>query len=408
MNNDRRKFLQHAAAITGISLLAACGDKPAANNAPGNSAQPELPKPAPEIVDTPGKRGMLIGPGSAAGETKCWLTFIALDQVNEYAVGKRKVDRMAIAFPGHAVVPHPTKPQLAAVFQKWGPGACEVDLLARKVTRPITTVPERMFYGHGAWSTDGKLLYAVESTDPKLGPYEGLVAVRDAETLRVLSEFPTFGMRPHDCHLLDDGRTLGITNGGGEPGSNEPGCVTFVDIQTQALIEKVTIPELMAGHLMTTSRSSKGDLAVGCTPHSPPGTGPEGFKTVPGGLALRAAGKQEIALMRQPATVTGKMLGETLSLAIHERRGIAGATNPAGDIVTFWKIGSGELVKSFDLPVARGIALTLDHTHFVVTYGKDASLVFIRSSDLEIVPETRLTGDNKSFVTGSHFITYDI
>ncbi|MBX3459953.1 MAG: DUF1513 domain-containing protein [Planctomycetes bacterium] len=408
MDNDRRKFLHYAAAITGVSVLAACGDKPANNAGPANTAAPDEPEPTPEIVDTPGKRGMLIGPGSASGETKCWLTFIALDHVEEYATGKRKVDRLPIAFPGHAVVPHPTQPHLAAVFQKWGPGACEVDLVERKVTRPITTVPERMFYGHGAWSSDGKLLYAVESTDPKLGPYEGSVVVRDAGNLRIMAEFPTYGMQPHDCHLLDDGRTLGITNGGGPPGGNEPGCVTFVDIQTQALLEKVTIPELMAGHLMTSGRSSKGDLAVGCTPHSPPGTGPEGFKTVPGGLALRAAGSKDLKLMRQPATVTGKMLGETLSLAIHERRGIAGATNPAGNIATFWKVATGELIKSFELPVARGIGLTLDNTHFLVSYGMDASLVMIRASDLELVPATRLTGDNKSYVTGSHFITYDL
>jgi hypothetical protein len=405
MDLSRRTFIFAAGTWAGFTLLSACS--PGGNNAPRIENKPCAPpandgEPAVKALDPTDKRGMLIGPGSRKKGTECWLAFVDLDRIEEYVAGELKATAITLAFSGHAVVPHPIERHKAGVFEKWGPGACEVDMREMKVLRPITTVPERQFYGHAAWALDGSVLYTVESTPPSAGPYEGVIAIRDGKTLEIIGEFPTYGKAPHDCHLLDGGRTLGVTNGGTPDG--DPGCVTFMDIESRQLIERVTIPRLMAGHVAITGASSKGDLAVGSTPHNPPGADPEAFKKIPGGLALRS-GSGDAVVMSAPEDITKQMLGETLSVVIHDERGIVGATTPAGNIVTFWDVKQGKLLKSYNLAMARGIALTLDRKHFVVTYGAETSMVMIRADDLSIVEESRFA---PSALAGSHVIVYDL
>ena len=400
MDHARRTFVALASAWAGLTLLSACGSgsAPKTENKPGT---PPANEPTVKGLNPADRRGMLIGPGSTK-RGKFWLGFVDLDRVEKYAAGELEAAVIALTFAGHAVVPHPVERHKAGIFEKWGSGACEVDMHEMKVLRAITTVPERQFYGHAAWALDGSVLYTVESTPVKQGPYDGVIAVRDGKSLEIIGEFPTFGKAPHDCHLLDEGKTLGITNGGTP--DDEPGSVTFVDIESRRLIERVTVPQLMAGHMAITGASSKGDLAVGATPHNPPGPDAEAFKKIPGGLALRS-GTSDAVVMSAPEDITNQMLGETLSVVIHDERGVVGATTPAGDIVTFWDIRQGKLLKGYNLPMARGISLTLDRKHFVVTYGAETSVVMIRADDLSLVAESRFS---PSGISGSHTIVYDL
>lgn len=408
MDRSRRSFI-HASALAALAAGCSGGGSnnaaPAANAATNQPAGNAAPEPRPPVLDPTDHRGLLIGPGGRTrdGEKENWLSFVDLDRVEEFVSGAAKPALLPISFPGHAVVPHPIERHRAGIFEKWGPGACEVDMRAMTVLRQIETVPEREFYGHAAWSKDGSLLYAVESTKRSLGAYDGVIAVRNWQSMKLLGEFPTFGKSPHDCHILDDGKTLAITNGGGGP-DEDNACVTFVDIASEKLLDSVPIAGLMAGHLAISARSSKGDLAVGSTPHSPPGSRPEGFKTVPGGLTLRPGGGKAVT-MSEPAEVTKKMLGETLSLVIQEELGVVGATNPAGNIVTFWDIKQGKHLKSFDLPLARGIALTLDKRYFVVSYASNSSIVLIRAADLVEIEASRF---KPSGIAGSHAIVYEL
>jgi uncharacterized protein len=411
VDHSRRSFLYAASAWASLAFLSACTRENGSNTPRNDGNTPDHTgpdtEPGPATLDPTDNRGTLIGPGARPGrdgEMQYWLRLADLDTVETYVSGKDQPPYILIPFMGHAVIPHPVARTRAAVFAKWGPGGCEVDLKERALLRVIEHTPGREFYGHGAWSKDGQLLYAVESEPRETGTYAGYVVVRDADDMRVLGEFPTYGKSPHDCHILDDGKTLAITNGGGGPGSSDEGCVTFVDIQSEKLLERVTIPQLMAGHLAISGGSSKGDLAVGSTPHSPPGTGPEGFKSVPGGLTLRAAGGTA-ATLSDPAEVTSRMLGETLSLAIHEELNIVGATNPAGDICTFWDIKSGRHLKSIGMKEVCGIALTLDGRYFVLTGRHKFAVQMVRARDLAVVEEGSF---NLSGINGSHCIIYDL
>lgn len=70
--------------------------------------------------------------------------------------------------------------------------------------------PGRVFSGHVIASANGEQLYTTE-TDVQTG--QGLIGVRDAVSLRKVSEWPTHGMDPHEL-LLDSSGGLWVANGG--------------------------------------------------------------------------------------------------------------------------------------------------------------------------------------------------
>ena len=297
-------------------------------------------------------------------------------------------------FFGHGVVPDPANPHLVSVFAKRGPGACEIDIKEGRVTRIIPTAENRQFYGHGAYSHDGKLLYCTETIVE--GDYKGLIAVRDARTHEYLGEMPSFGSSPHDCKLLDDGKTMVITNGGG-PLDGIPPSVTYVDVASESLIEKVEFDadHVNAGHLDITST---GKLAVVSAQR-------EGMaKGTLGGISIRNG--DQLHTLAEPQQVIERLFDESLSVCINEEKGIVGATTPEGNLLTFWNIDSGELLHYYIMRNPRGIELSLDGKYFVVSYGMqdpEEAMCLFDSSTLAHVPGSDLqyTG-----ITGSHLTAY--
>jgi len=339
--------------------------------------------------------GLIIGPGTVLkpdGSPFYFLSIIDLDATSglDYAL-----HRVPLSFFGHGVVPDPAHPERAAVFQKKGKGACEVDLVAGEVLRPIETASNRRFYGHGAFSRDASLLYATETIVE--GDFDGLIAVRDARTHEYLGEFPTYGSSPHDCVLIDDGRVLAITNGGGPRGGVAP-SVTYVDVETQKLVEKLefSTPDINAGHL---SVSSAGDLAVISAQR-------EGLKPYEntGGVTLRPRGG-DFTTVASPSDVVERMFGETLSLCIDERRRIVAATTPIANLVTFWNLETGELVRHYAAHNPRGINLSLDGRFFVLSYEKPPQLSLLSTETLEHVGGADLINTGMS---GSHIVSYSL
>lgn len=338
-----------------------------------------------------GTSGLVVGPGrraSADGTSQTYhLSIVDLD------ADEPTMREIPLDFFGHGVTPDPTQPARACIFEKRGTGAAEVDLSSGEVLAPIVSPKGREFYGHGAFSPDGALLYSTETLVDE--DYRGLVVVRDGRSLKELGEFPTFGESPHDCVLRDEGKTLVITNGGGQDRGGSGGSVSYVDVATEKLIEKVEIesPALNAGHLAI---SAAGDLAVVSAARDwmP--------KETLGGASFRPRGGA-MRTMTEPAATTQRMIGESLSLAIHEATGTIGITNPRGSLVTFWNLRRGEFLGELALAEPRGIALTLDQRHFVVSYGRKTSLIRVDPESLEPVNGSRIP---ETGLGGSHILVH--
>jgi hypothetical protein len=101
----------------------------------------------------------------------------------------------------------------AVVFaRRPGTFAAVFDPSGQTPPQTIASVEGRHFFGHGVFSTDGKLLYATEN-DFENG--RGVLGVYDvAGGYTRIGEFQTYGVGPHEVILLPDGKTFAIANGG--------------------------------------------------------------------------------------------------------------------------------------------------------------------------------------------------
>ena len=332
-------------------------------------------------------QNIILGGGSYLNldnlETKHVVSVIDLES--------RKRTLTDISFLPHGFHRNPQNINRLAIFEKRGPGACEYDLNERKVVRYIPVVNGRYFYGHGAYSIDKSLLY---STETILKTGDGVIAVRDTNTLEILGEFPTYGKAPHECKLIDGGQTMVVTNGGGNMQGEKP-SVAYIDMNSEKLLEKVelTNARLNTGHF---SVSDTGSLVVVSAPRE--GLGKQHL----GGVSIRPRG-DVMESIANPVGVTQRMKGEALSVAIHPDSGLAAVTHPDGNMVTIWSLHDRKLVKVIELEKARGVELTSDMKSFIVSYGAKASLIQISVATLE--PDNGSIIKD-SLISGSHIYNW--
>lgn len=383
---SRRRFL----AASGAALLvSACGSGGGANGNAANVAVSNAPLDPLRVY--PAKNGVVIGFGKAADNTH----FIGSIDLDADRAVKMQTD---IDFLGHGFAPNPARRHLAVISQKHGKGCVEWDMKARKVTRKLATTADREFYGHGAFTPDGKTLFLAESVVGD-SSYRGVVTIRDGDSYEIKGEFPSHGTAPHDTLLIDDGATLVITNGGGPVSTDDLPCVTYVDVKSRELKKKLTFktPRINAGHLAITP---KGELVVVSAPREGMNSGAPDFC---GNISFYSPGG-EVRTAEDP--INARMKAETLSVAIHEPSMVVGATNPAGHIVTFWDFKTGKLVKYLDqFKDPRGISVTLNRKYFVLTYDKLTHAVLIDAATLQPVEGTTV---DTSYISGSHNFVYDL
>jgi hypothetical protein len=400
VSRSRRRFLQSGAIAAGGLIIAACGKEGVEFTSSGNAHAQDSP---PKKEDDKNKLvyGALLCGGRQVnvdtGEERFVFTQLSIDQtIKDKGAAQRLITD--IGFLSHAVVKNPNAPNKVLVFEKKGTGAAEIDLKENKVINRIQPAKGCAFYGHGAYSKDGKLVYATEYDEDS---YVGKMTVRDAADFKVTGEFPTHGEWPHDCQFIDDGKTVAITNGGGSLEGGAIPNVSYVEVGSGTLIEKIEFDNEMinAGHLVI---SSNGDLAIGHAMR-------EGLdiRESLGGLSLRPKdGKFKSMIV--PAEVTGAMKGETLSLCMHEETKIIAATNPyatGGGLVTFWNYETQKYVAKLALEQPRGVALTLDQKFWVISIGKEnpgVILVSTETNELEEAPVAFVASSQ-----GSHMYVHD-
>ena len=306
-------------------------------------------------------------------------------------IGKRQIDRFAMDFFAHGFALKRGAWGIAATFQKIGPGAAEIDIVSGKVLRTITPEKDRLFYGHGAYSLDGRLLYSTERDEKRK---TGLIAIRDAGTLAYLGEFPTYGDHPHDCHLIDDGATMVVTNGGGAMGEGSPAALTYIDVASNQLPEKFipSNPRINTGHVAVLA--ARQAVVVSAPARGLPD------KNL-GGVSVML-GQKQLTTMTQPQSVVESMTGEALSVAVSATRKVFGVTHPAGGMVTFWSTQDARHLKTLTLPQARGIEVTLDDKYFAISYGNQANLALVSTENFMPAGEEL----SQTFLTGSHILNW--
>lgn len=266
--------------------------------------------------------------------------------IAELALPDRGHDITFSRAAGRAVVFARQPGTFAVVFDPSG-GAAPVTL---------TSVEGRHFFGHGAFSPDGKLLYATENDFENA---RGVIGIFDAsDGYRRIGEFDTFGTGPHELLLLPDGETFVVANGGVEThpdyGRTELNIATmdpsiaFISARDGALIGQLRLDaglhQLSIRHMAVDAQQK---VWFGCQFRGESGR-PQlvGYATRDG----------EIRLIELPEPVLGGLRNYVGSVAASADGGLIGVSSPEGGRLLAIDARSGLLVADKTLKSGCGLA----------------------------------------------------
>lgn len=330
--------------------------------------------------------GTILGGGKYAlqtsGQPQVQQAFVSVTEGNPHLIN--------LSFLPHGIAIDPNHLTRVFTFEKIGYGACEIDLDNQRMVRMIPPGKDRLFYGHGVASPDGNYLYCTETV---INSSQGVIAVRDLATLDLVGEFPSYGHAPHDCQLIDDGRVMVITNGGGTLDSGYRPSVAFVEVQTQKLLQKLYLDNerLNTGHLAMVDDG----MAVVSAPRAGLGAGQVG------GVSLWLPDERMVS-MSEPKEVLARLRGEALSVAVAEEHDMVVATHPDADLITFWSLSDREFIDSMELPKPRGVSMSVSG-ELILSYGP-----FTRLQKLDLDKFSLQEGYiDRSYISGSHVYEWE-
>ena len=130
-------------------------------------------------------------------------------------VGLRADGSLAFSIPlparGHAAAVHPLQAEVVAIARRPGAFALVVECAQGKIIGRLDAPTDRHFYGHGAFSQDGHLLFTTEN-DLRSGM--GRIGVWDRrQGYRRIAELASGGVGPHEILRMPNGH-LAVANGG--------------------------------------------------------------------------------------------------------------------------------------------------------------------------------------------------
>lgn len=120
--------------------------------------------------------------------------------------------RLPVPERGHGGCRRPFANQVVMFSRRPGRHYQVIDFRNGELVRQINAEKDHHFYGHGVFSTDGKLLYATANHYPT---GKGRILVYDAEhEYRMQGSLEVDGIGPHEVRLHPDGRALVVALGG--------------------------------------------------------------------------------------------------------------------------------------------------------------------------------------------------
>lgn len=317
------------------------------------------------------RRNFLIGGGVAAlaprlaGAQSCpQHLFVAAcrDETGSYAAvayaeGCGLGHRVTLPGRGHDLVQRPGTHECVVFARRPGTFAIAFHLDGSVAPVEFRTRADRHFYGHGAFSPDGRLLYTSEND---FDAARGVIGVRDATAgYRQIGEFESGGLEPHDICILGDGRTLVAANGGIEthPSSERKNLnvagmdpsLSYIDLTTGDVLEVHRLPpslhKLSIRHLALAHDDT---VFLGCQYEGPASEHPALIGFHRRGEVLRlieTAGRTYRAMQNYIGSVSADASGEFIA-----------ATSPRGGLALIVDAASRRIISQTQLADVCGVA----------------------------------------------------
>ncbi|EJC82173.1 hypothetical protein Rleg4DRAFT_3879 [Rhizobium leguminosarum bv. trifolii WSM2297] len=267
------------------------------------------------------------------------------------------IDQVALPARAHGMAFSAATGMTVAFARRPGTYAMIFDPRNKREPIVINSIEGRHFYGHGAFSPDGRVLYASEND---FDGNRGMIGLYDATNrFTRIGEFETYGIGPHDMTVSDDGRLLIVANGGIEThpdfgrtklnlGEMQPSLV-LIDAATGALVEKHLLPaqwaELSTRHV---DLDDKGRIWFACQY--------EGHRKDLPPLVGHFAKGEDLYFIDLPEQTTRRLANYVGAIAVNRSEGLVGVTSPKGGASVTIDAKTGKVLAETAIPDAAGIA----------------------------------------------------
>lgn len=280
---------------------------------------------------------------------------------------------------GHAAAAHPERAEAVAFARRPGTFALVMDCRDGAVLKTITAPAGRHFYGHGAFSADGTMLFTSENA---FETGEGRIGLWDViQNYARIGEFSSGGVGTHDLKLMPDGKTLAVANGGIETHPDmgrsklnipvmEPN-LSYVSM-TGAVQEKVTLPpSLHKNSIRHLAVRSDGLVAFAMQW--------QGNKTDT--LPLLGLHKRgtDTALLTASPKAQQQLQNYAGSVALSRNGDLVAITSPRGNVLHVFETSTGQpsvILSAKDVcgigPTSDGFLFTTGTGHIGTLYGNTA------------------------------------
>ncbi|PZM12245.1 DUF1513 domain-containing protein [Rhizobium tubonense] len=267
------------------------------------------------------------------------------------------VDQVALPARAHGMAFSKATGRTVAFARRPGTYAMIFDPSGKVEPIIISAREGRHFYGHGAFSPDGRLLYASEND---FDGNRGMIGIYDArDRFARIGEYQTYGTGPHDMTVSDDGRFLIVANGGIETHPDfgrtklnldhmEP-SLTLIDAATGSLIEKHVLP---AQYARVSTRhvdiDADGKIWFACQY--------EGHRNDLPPLVGHFGRGEDLTFVTLPDETTRALGNYVGAIAVNRDEGLVGVTSPVNGTAVTLDAMSGKVLKVESVADAAGIA----------------------------------------------------
>jgi hypothetical protein len=280
--------------------------------------------------------------------------------------------RLPLPGRGHSFAKREDGRIAVAFSRRPGDYALVFDPAAGTALHLIQAAEDRNFCGHGAFATDGRLLYATEAIG---STGDGVLGIYDAaDGWTRVGEIRTHGLDPHEVRLMPDGRTLVVANGGILMRSDMPRLklnipemdpsLVYLDVRDGSLVRRVRPPtELRQLSIRHIAIDRRGRVAVAMQYE-----GPESDPVPLVAVHDAPAGAGRLDYLPMPEEQRAAMRQYCGSAAMDGSGRYLAVSSPRGNRVLVWDMESGNLVKVGEARDVCGIAAQ-PHTGFLVSNG---------------------------------------
>lgn len=265
--------------------------------------------------------------------------------------------RLRLPDRGHAAAAHPKRPEAVAFARRPGTFALVIDCAEGREVARLHSPDDRHFYGHGAFTPDGRLLFTTENA---ISEGTGRLGIWDAaDGYKRIGEVWSGGAGPHEVRLMPDGRRFAVANGGIETdptsGRAELNLATmrsslaYVDVASGEVVETLALDEaLRPNSIRHIAAGRDGTLAAGLQWQ---GSDLEH----PALLAVHRPGSGSLALYDAEPSVQRRMRNYAGSVAVSDDGMRAAITGPRGGLMLVFALDTGA-VEVVEAPDICGVA----------------------------------------------------